>query len=184
METTDTIKEHPSSFKQFKYLFLGVLSYYLLVCTILPPDGNERWYFINTIDLIFHEAGHTLTPPFIFGLFLHIIAGSVYQVMIPFICTLYFYLKNEILSASIMLMWTAESMAYLSTYVGDAQKQALPLLGEGFVIHDWNYLLEKLNLLTHTDFIAKSIHTFAILLFAIAIIVIFLKFFPHKKTIA
>lgn len=164
-----------------KILFFAICAYYLAVSTIFPPDGGERWYLINTVDLIFHEAGHTLTPPFIFGTFLHVLAGSLYQVVIPLVCAMYFFIKKEPLSTAVTLLWTAASLSYVSVYIGDAEAQVLPLLGEGGVFHDWHYLLGATHLLNHTDTIAKLVYTLAVGLSISTIVYTGVHFFTQGR---
>jgi len=52
----------------------------------------SEWHFIDNINLIFHEAGHIVFM--FFGEFIHILGGTLLQIIIPSIFSLYFY-KNE-----------------------------------------------------------------------------------------
>ena len=56
-----------------------------------------------------------------------------------------------------MLFWVGESILNVSVYAGDAVALQLPLLGGQDSIHDWNYLLTSLNLLSSTVLIGGVI---------------------------
>jgi hypothetical protein len=113
--------------------------------------GSE-WHFIDNVDLIFHEAGHTIF--FWTGEWLRILAGSAFQVALPFFIAVYFFLQKQKISGALTLLWVGMNVINVSIYAGDAVRMELPLLGGDGVIHDWNYLLSSLNLLSSTDTIA------------------------------
>lgn len=139
---------------------------------------SSEWHFVSNIDLIFHEAGHTLVPTFIFGELITALGGSMLQILIPSVLAFYFYRKQDLFSFSILLMWTAENIANVSRYAGDALTVQLPLLGGDGVIHDWNFILGKFNLLVKADLIGN-------ILFAISLIVFVYAFFvgmTHLKS--
>lgn len=159
--------------------FLAI-SFYFFTCIHAPATANNNWHFINSVDLIIHEAGHTLVPSFLFGQFLSALAGSFFQILVPGVFAWYFYRRREIISSSVMMMWLAESLAYVSVYAGDSVKMALPLLGGDGVIHDWNYLLSSAGLLTYTDSISKSMYFCSLAIFTI-IFLISLKYIVEKK---
>ena len=114
-----------------------------------------EWHFIDNINLIFHEAGHTLT--FFFGQFISIASGSVFQILIPALCCLYFYQQGQRYSASLLLFWVGQNVINVSVYAKDAIVMQLPLLGGDNVMHDWNYVLSAMGLLRLTPYIADII---------------------------
>lgn len=114
-----------------------------------------QWHFIDYINLIFHEAGHTIF--FLFGQFFAIAAGSGLQIAIPLGLAGYFFYHHKYISSSICLMWTGQNFMNVSIYVRDAVTMNLELLGGDYVIHDWNYLLSEMGLLHKTDSIAQLI---------------------------
>ncbi len=128
---------------------------------------SNKWHFIDNINLIFHEAGHTIT--FLFGQFISITGGSLFQILIPVICCLYFLQQEEYHSASILLFWVGQNMINISVYARDAMLMQLPLLGGESVIHDWNYLLSTLKLLKYTPYIADLIYISGIVIGIIAL---------------
>ncbi len=119
------------------------------------------WHFIDTVNLIFHEAGHTILffmPGVIVAL-----AGSAFQIIIPLLIAIYFFYQEQNISASICLMWMGQNFLNVSVYAGDAINMNLDLLGGDSVIHDWNYILSNLNLLQHTHSIALTFFWIGIL---------------------
>jgi hypothetical protein len=108
--------------------------------------------FLHLVHLPFHEAGHVFLM--LFGRFLSVLGGSLFQVAIPLLCGAVFLLKNrDPFAASVTLWWAGQSLMDLAPYVADARALRLPLLGgrtgaevEG---HDWEYLLGTLGLMNH-----------------------------------
>lgn len=117
---------------------------------------SAQWHFIDNVNLIFHEAGHVLF--ILFGEFLHVAMGSGLQVLLPLAIAVYFWVQRQTTSAAICLMWTGMSLINVSVYAGDAILMQLPLLGGESVMHDWNYLLSSLNLLSITPTIAAVVY--------------------------
>ncbi len=115
-----------------------------------------QWHFIDSVDLIFHEAGHTIF--FFLGTFLNIAAGSGFQIALPLGIALYFFATQQKFSGALCLLWVGQSILNVSVYAADAKLMQLELLGGDGVIHDWNYLLSTLGLLKYTSSIAAIIH--------------------------
>lgn len=115
----------------------------------------DRWRLVDGVNLVIHEAGHLLFRPF--GEFMMISGGSLFQVIVPLVFAGYFYRRKSYFSCALILFWVGESLLNVSVYAADAQWMQLPLLGGDDSIHDWNYLLDRLNLLRQTDFIARAI---------------------------
>ncbi len=120
------------------------------------------WHFIDSVNLIIHEAGHWIFLPF--GQFLAVAGGSLLQVIIPLLFAAYFWKRNDGWSAGIVLMWAGQSLANVARYAADALAMELPLLGGDSTIHDWNWLLVMTGQLRHTHGIANTILTLGILL--------------------
>lgn len=144
-------------------MFAGflVLAAYFWRCVTLPGE----FHFIDSANLVFHEAGHTIFS--FFGFFVKIAAGSGFQVALPLAIAIYFFAKGQKISGAACLLWTGESLSNVSVYAADAVRMELPLLGGDSVIHDWNYLLGATGLLGHTDAIASGMHVLALILVAL-----------------
>jgi hypothetical protein len=126
--------------------------------------NGANWHIIDSVNLIFHEAGHTIF--FFMPEFVMIAAGSFFQIFIPFLCCAYFFYKKEYFSTSIVMFWLGQNFVNVSVYAGDAINMQLSLLGGDSVIHDWNYLLINAGLINYTDFISKGLLTVGFIIIA------------------
>ncbi len=119
------------------------------------------WHFIDWVNLIFHEAGHSIF--FFMGEFIKILAGSGFQVALPLLISIYFFINKQKISGAICLLWVGQNLLNVSIYAGDAIVMQLPLLGGDNVIHDWNYILTNLGILKNTALVASVIYNVGML---------------------
>lgn len=148
-----------------KLLGFILASLYFFLCVYFPATLGNNWHFINNIDLIIHEAGHTFVPTFLLGEVVTALGGSLFQILVPIMFAIYFLKRNDTLSFSILMMWAAENIAYVSVYIADSIKLQIPLLGGDGSIHDWNFILGKWNLLVHAELIGKIVYCLSWVLF-------------------
>ena len=147
--------------KAAKLIAACCLALYFYNC-IRTPDN---FHFIGGVNLLIHEAGHFIFM--FFGDFIHVLGGSLNQVLIPAIFAVYFFLwRKEPFSGGIMLMWMGESLAEVANYAADAIVMQLPLLGGDNVIHDWNYLFSALHVLPQTPGISSAMYGMSYMIFA------------------
>lgn len=92
-----------------------------------------------------------------FGLFMHILGGSLNQCLFPAIFMTYFIWKKDWAGAAFGLFWLGNNFINVSYYIGDAQAMALPLLGGDTSGHDWHNLLTMTNALDWTDTLANLV---------------------------
>ncbi len=124
--------------------------------------------FIDNLNLLIHEAGHLIF--FFFGQFIDVLAGSVFQILIPCLFFFYFFKRKEYFSLSFVLFWIADNIINVSVYMKDAVPMSLPLLGGDNVFHDWNYLFTVMHLLPISFFIGQGFYILGILLLLTSII--------------
>lgn len=131
------------------------------------PQG---WHFIDAVNLVFHEAGHTCM--IFFGDFIHTAGGTLFQIGIPLLITLYFWKRGELFSASLTLFWVGQNFINASVYAGDAIVQVLPLLGDdgSGSGHDWTNMLSMLGILKYSSLIST-------ILFYCGLIIVLLAFY-------
>lgn len=158
-----------------KVILVVVISLYMFYYLATLYD----WHFIDNINLIFHEAGHTIFS--FFGEFINILGGTIMQILIPIIFSLYFARSEDYFSASLLLFWLSQNFFNVSVYAGDAAKMQLPLLGGDNVIHDWNYILSTSGLLGHTTLVASYLYSIGIIILIVAI-VLSLKFSTKESS--
>jgi hypothetical protein len=143
-----------------RLLKVGVL-WILVMGALGIAAGRFNAWLLDNVNLVFHEAGHV-----IFGLggeFIGILGGSLMQILIPMVCGVALLRRGDHFGVALCGLWTGQSMINVAIYVGDARQLALPLLGGENVIHDWNYLLGKLDLLVWDRFLAGMITLVAVL---------------------
>jgi hypothetical protein len=119
---------------------------------------SGQWHFIDSVDLIIHEAGHLIFM--FFGEFIAIAGGSIMQILIPILFAVSFYRTEQRYSSAVMMYWLSVNLFYVGQYASDAVAMNLPLLGGDNVIHDWNYLLSTTGSLGQTENIANVIYLF------------------------
>jgi hypothetical protein len=116
-----------------------------------------EYHFLDGVNLAFHEAGHLFLR--FAGQTLHVLGGTLGQLFFPAVLALRFARRRESFEAAVCLLWLGESLMYVATYLGDAQAQALPLVGGH--VHDWGWLLGRAGLLEQCASIARLLHVVA-----------------------
>ena len=130
---------------------------------------NPLMMFIHNVNLIFHEAGHTIFS--MFGLFIKLLAGSGMQIAVPAVICGYFAFTRQPFAAAVALCWVGENFWDVSIYIKDAQEKALPLLGGEAVLHDWHMILMMLRQLRYDDAIGNATFAIGSVIYAFAIFV-------------
>jgi hypothetical protein len=147
-----------------KLVVAVIASLYFLWCAYDP----YQWHLIDGVNLVIHEAGHLFFSPF--GEFMMIAGGSLFQVIMPALFVGYFLYHRKYYSAALVFFWVGESILNVSVYAGDSVALQLPLLGGQDSVHDWNYLLSSLNLLSATATIAGAIRFLGTIVIALSAI--------------
>lgn len=145
-----------------KLVVAAIASLYFLWCAYDP----YQWHLIDGVNLVIHEAGHLVFSPF--GEFMMIAGGSLFQVIMPALFVGYFLYYRKYYSAALVLFWVGDSILNVSVYAGDSVALQLPLLGGQDSVHDWNYLLSSLNLLSVTATIAGAIRVLGTIVIALS----------------
>ena len=130
----------------------------------LLGNPDTPYNIFHLIDLVFHEAGHLIFLPSVFGKFIHTLGGTIMQLLVPLTCMIALLFKTrDPFGASVCLWWIGENFFDIAVYMNDAQKMWLPLLGGGFGntkpygAHDWNYILTEAGLLQYNYSLATVI---------------------------
>jgi hypothetical protein len=160
-----------------KLIFAGLMTIYFFWIAYDPMQGS----FLDVVDLPIHETGHLLFR--LFGEFMGIAGGSLFQLIVPAIFVGYFVWDHKYYSAAIVLFWVGQSLLNVYVYAADAVVMQL-VLTSGFTgsegsFHDWNYMLTRLGLIDSTKIIAgliRLVGTFTI--FAAAVASVFYSFQP------
>ena len=122
------------------WLYLGYLTVFLLTSYTPSVPGYSppfALFVLDTVNLFIHEAGHLFFR--IFGMWMHVIGGSVFQVLLP-AALLVVTARQNLHQIGLPGFWVGESMVNVSVYIRDAPHRQLKLIAKG-LIHDWNWLL-------------------------------------------
>lgn len=147
-----------------KVVLVTIITLYMLYYLITLAD----WHFIDNVNLIFHEAGHTVFS--FFGRFINILGGTLMQILIPTTFSFYFYNREDYFSASLLLFWLSQNFFNVSVYARDAIKMELPLLGGDGVGHDWNSMLTSAGILKYTEQVSSFFYLAGIIILVFAIV--------------
>ena len=120
-----------------------------------------QWMFLDNVNLIFHEAGHPIFS--FFGEFMMFLGGSLMQLLVPIVFTIYFWRSGQRFAAMVTTFWLATSFVNLEVYIADARAMELPLLGGDNSTHDWNWLLGEMNLLRQDKAIAGFVYALGLI---------------------
>ena len=115
-------------------------------------------FFIGRANFLVHELGHFVFIPF--GEFIQIAGGSIFQLLVPVILMAGFYKQRDYFAIAFAFCWLGTNFFYVATYIADARAQELALLspsGATEPIHDWNYLLGRLDWLGADQFLAALV---------------------------
>jgi hypothetical protein len=133
---------------------------YIAYKIITKQDGMTPIAFLN---FGIHELGHLAFMPA--GEWVGVAGGSFAQTIVPIYGIWQFLRQGDFFAAAFCFSWLAESLEYLSVYIDDARAMALPPLtpfNADVVIHDWNYLLDSMNLLPADHSIALKVRGLAL----------------------
>lgn len=128
--------------------------------------SDSGFLLLDYINLPFHEFGHIFFG--ILGEGIGIWGGTIFQLLIPLIIFINFYLKRETSGVTFSAFWFGENLLNISWYIADARKMALPLVGGGE--HDWNTILSGLGMLEYDSIIAGIVKTFGWLIMLAAVV--------------
>lgn len=128
-------------------------------------DPMYRSWFAG-ITLIFHEMGHIIFS--LFGHTIMILGGTIMQLLVPTAAALYLLLRQrDYFGVSVGGAWLSYSLWEMATYMADANKDALALVGFGDnPKHDWGTLFTEWHVLNSCDTIATTVRVLAFAVWA------------------
>jgi hypothetical protein len=123
-------------------------------------NARGGYLFIDSANLVVHEAGHPLFSWF--GRTLGLWGGTILQWAVPFMLAAYFFYERQIAGFVFCLFFFFENWLYTATYMADARAMVLPLVTTGdpdHVEHDWNTIFSSLGVLQYDTRIAGVVRT-------------------------
>jgi hypothetical protein len=150
----------------FRLPLLGYLAYGGIRHIFDPM--YKTWF--GGITLAFHEMGHILFMGL--GRTMMFLGGSIMQLLVPTAAGAYLLLKQrDWFGLAVCLTWLAYSEWEMATYMADAVKEELGLVGfSGNPEHDWNTLFGQWHLLSHCEGIATFVRMGAFATWASAMV--------------
>ncbi len=180
-KTRFTIKMDLNNLDHFQAGFIILIAIYGIFGSLNPGlDGPFRW--LHFPDLAIHETGHLIFMIlFGSGSFMHILGGSLTQILFPAAFTIYFFLYAQRYSSAITLFWTAQNFMDVSVYIKDAQARELPLTVDDPDAHDWYNLLGWMNILQYDQQVGNFVYFIGFLIFIVSIVLgIYFSQLPEK----
>jgi len=138
-----------------RWVLLGLLCLYVTWLVFA-----YEYHFLDGVNLLLHEGGHVLFS--FLGDTVHVLGGTLGQLLFPIVFTAYFARRGQRFEASVVGIWLSESVMNVGRYLGDAEIQALPLVGGH--IHDWNWLLTRWGRLDDAAALGREVHMLGSLL--------------------
>lgn len=134
---------------------------HLLVSHIKDPMYSDIFKGLN---LGIHEIGHMVFNPF--GEIMTVAGGSLLQCLVPLLSTFMFFRQRDYFGITVCFAWLSTNLFDVAVYADDARALALPLVtpfkGDE-TIHDWNFMLDKLDLMAYDHNIAGILRLAAII---------------------
>ena len=140
----------------------------ILPLAIIWIVNRGEYGLLDNIDLVIHEAGHFFFS--FFGKFIYTLGGTLMQIILPSIITLFFFRNNYRTGVQFGLLWLGQNFINISIYAADARARKLPLLGGNKVYHDWHYILGELGILEYDQIVGYTFVGIAIIIFAVAVL--------------
>ncbi len=153
------------------WLRAALLTYltYAGVAHLLSGLGGEYRSWFGGITLAFHELGHVLFSGL--GKTWMLLGGNILQLLVPTTAGVYLLVRQrDWFGLAVCGVWLSTSLFELATYIDDANRLQLPLVGLGEdVLHDWETLLTDAHLLNHAQALARATQLLGVGVFAAAI---------------
>ena len=113
---------------------------------VYAARSKEDFLFLDRLNLVIHEGGHPLFSWF--GETMNILGGTLLELVVPLGIAIYFWWQRHTAGVAFCSFWFFENFLYIGTYMADARRLTLPLVGSGE--HDWEILFSQWGVL-HLD---------------------------------
>lgn len=135
--------------------FYGLFLVYAFVEHAGPFLTDQPGFLIlDYVNLIVHEGGHFFFSWF--GDTIHILGGTLGELIVPMLCGLYFFCQRETTGFTFSCFWFFENFPYIGTYMADARSGSLPLVGSDE--SDWTILFGQWGMLLEDRKIGNIMH--------------------------
>ncbi len=145
------------------YAVVGFVATIWLVTIILGAYPYVTFPIV-LVNIGIHELAHIITSPL--PEIVTAMSGSLFEILLPLLFAVYLFKRKEYFIAGVVGVWLMFSFYEVALYVSDAIEQALnlsslqPPFEAGIAIshiHDWNYVLSKLGILSASQNVASGL---------------------------
>lgn len=117
--------------------------------------SRTSFLILDYVNLIIHEGGHFFFSWF--GGTIHILGGTLGELIIPLLCAAYFLFQRETTGFAFSIYWFFENFPYIGAYMADARTSVLPLVGSDE--SDWTILFTQWGILAQDQKIGGIMRT-------------------------
>jgi len=146
------------------------------------------FFIVNQTLGIVHEGGHGIC--YILGCpeFITALNGTVFQLLFPFLVGFYYKKRGQFFVYLIGLFFLGISLYYTAWYISTAGEGLYLPASKSFLgvdgLHDFNFILSKMHLLSYHKFIAGFVRFIAMIVMIYSVgYMFYLAFFASKKSI-
>ncbi len=143
------------------------------------------FFIVNQTLGIVHEGGHGICYILQCPEFIMVANGTIFQLLFPGLIAFYYYKKGNVFAALIGVFFLGFSLQYTAWYLSTAHEGLILPAHKSFLgvdaIHDFNYMLSTMGLLTYESLIAGLTKFIAYLIMIVSVIGMFFDAFPNKK---
>jgi hypothetical protein len=150
--------------QRFWPLKLALVAYLAYAGIRAIRDSEYRSLFAG-VNFGVHELGHLVFSPF--GEWITIAGGSFTQLLLPIAAAALFLHQKDRYAVGVCIIWLAISLADVAIYAGDARALELDLVSmsdDDAGGHDWNYLLDSMDMLRADLAVARGMRATAFVL--------------------
>lgn len=137
---------------------IGWLVFYVLFLVYAFLD-RSGFLFLDWANLMIHEGGHFFFSWF--GETIHILGGTLGELIVPLLCAAYFFWHREITGFAFSIFWFFENFPYIGAYMADARTASRPLVGSDE--SDWTILFTQWGILTEDQRIGGAMRVMGLL---------------------
>lgn len=145
------VREEPLARVTTAHLIASLAAIGLLF--LIEAISEEGWVpILDSLNLVFHEAGHPLFS--LFGETIGFLGGTLMQLLVPLLVLGACWYKRQAAAIGLAGTWFFQNFLNIARYMADARAQVLPLVGGGE--HDWATLFGRWGLLAQDTSIAGA----------------------------
>jgi hypothetical protein len=171
------------------------IMHYIILITLILLALQESLHLFDAIEIIsmpntllsflfiwVHEAGHVY---FNWGWdVLHAFGGTLNEIIFPLLPAYYCYIKKYKFLCSLFIFWLGHNFFGIGVYMADSRARKEIMFGDGSEIHDWEFLLNKFNIINYDVTLGNTVWAIGWIFVALSIIIYIMEFInisQHKR---